>query len=291
MEKTNFDKRLYRFFSYKSNNDDENDLFYRITRNRNLIYDLKTFSGYYSYFQVDINLIQLILIDELRGLDDYEKYQVFKLASIRFVVNANNIKIPQKYFHILKKSDRNEKVVLWEMNNPEPIYSFKTKSALFESQEKIYEILPKLSELSEQSGEKLDFSKVVFLINDDNYKKAINEVKKEKLNNGYKNDVILLEENPSEIKLEIKNNESGYLVIGNYNYKHWRAYDNDKEIPILTANIVQQALRIPAGKHIIRMEYYPEPLYRGIKFSFLGIILMLGQFLFVYKLNKKKLSI
>lgn len=301
IEKNIGNKKLYRVFSNISVSDKkikrvtpsafvdtELKVFNSLLYNKNLNYDLKSFSGVYiSHDKALNNLLHYIQDKPLflsKYASEYEYTQILKINAIKYVIFDSDDKFSEKYFTLIASQSKFG-INLWEVKSPEPIYTFKTKSAVFKSKDGIFELFIKMGKY------KLDFSKVVFLLDDDNYKKAINNVKKEKSNNGYNNDVTLLDENTSGVKLEVKNNESGYVVLANHNYKNWKAYDNDKEIPILTANADQQALRIPPGQHIIRMEYYPEPLYNGIKLSFLGIILMLGQCFFVYKLNRKNKSI
>lgn len=301
IEKNIGNKKLYRVFSNISVSDKKiknvtpsafvntelkqfNSVFY----NKNLDYDLKSFSGVYISHDKALNNILYFIQDKdiflSKYASEYEYTQILKINAIKYVITDESHLFSKKYFTLLSSLPKFG-INLWEVKDAEPIYTFKKESAVFKSKEAMFELFLKTSKYN------IDFSKVVFLLDDNNYKKSTNDVKKEKSNNGYKNDVTLLDENTSGVKLEVKNNESGYVVLANHNYKNWKAYDNDKEIPILTANAEQQALRIPPGQHTIRMEYCPEPLYNGIKLSFLGIILMLGQCFFVYKLNRKNKSI
>lgn len=73
--------------------------------------------------------------------------------------------------------------------------------------------------------------------------------------------------------------------------KGWRAYVDDKEVPVIRTNYVLRGLTIPAGQHNIRFEFKPASYYTGkqvaniiniLIFVVLGIAIYI-----VYKSNRK----
>lgn len=68
-----------------------------------------------------------------------------------------------------------------------------------------------------------------------------------------------------------------------YYPKGWKAYIDEKEVPILKTNYVLRGLQIPAGKHTIKFIFKPEIIAKGEKLGMIGSILfyfvVLGGFL------------
>ncbi len=65
----------------------------------------------------------------------------------------------------------------------------------------------------------------------------------------------------------------------------WKAYIDDQEVPILRANYLLRALKIPAGEHEIRFVFHPKMFYLGDQIALIASILLLsilGYALFVW---------
>jgi len=69
---------------------------------------------------------------------------------------------------------------------------------------------------------------------------------------------------------------NGMLIVTDQNYPGWHAYLDDKAVPILTANYLQRAVRIPAGKHKLEMRYEPVSLYLGGALWALAVVALGG---------------
>ncbi len=70
----------------------------------------------------------------------------------------------------------------------------------------------------------------------------------------------------NDISFVSGNSKPGLAVFSDIYYeKGWKAYVDDKETPIMKADYVLRALKIPAGNHKIRFEFRPESYYNGKK--------------------------
>ena len=72
------------------------------------------------------------------------------------------------------------------------------------------------------------------------------------------------------------NSKDGLAVFSDIYYAGgWKAYVDGKETPIIRANYVLRAIKIPAGNHAITFEFRPQSFYNGRKLALVGSILLL----------------
>ena len=78
-----------------------------------------------------------------------------------------------------------------------------------------------------------------------------------------------------ELSFTSNNSKEGIAVFSDIYYpKGWKAYIDDKETPILRANYVLRALKVPAGTHKIEFRFKPDSFYTGQKVAFVSSILL-----------------
>jgi hypothetical protein len=71
------------------------------------------------------------------------------------------------------------------------------------------------------------------------------------------------------------NSHEGLAVFSDIYYdKGWKAYIDEKEVPIIKANYVLRALKIPAGNHKIAFHFRPETYYRSSNLAMVGSLLI-----------------
>jgi hypothetical protein len=71
------------------------------------------------------------------------------------------------------------------------------------------------------------------------------------------------------------NNNEGLAVFADIYYdKGWKAYIDGKESPIVKANYVLRALKIPAGKHTIEFHFRPDTYYKSNNLAMISSVLM-----------------
>lgn len=99
-------------------------------------------------------------------------------------------------------------------------------------------------------------------------------------------------------KLEYKaaNPQPGLAVFSDIYYPAgWKAYIDNKEVPIIRVNYLLRGLKIPAGTHTIEFRFHPETFFTGQKISgisstILLILLLIGIAFEIYKKSKRSES-
>lgn len=80
-----------------------------------------------------------------------------------------------------------------------------------------------------------------------------------------------------EISFTSNNSQAGLAVFSDIYYnKGWKAYVDEKETPIIRANYVLRAIKVPAGQHKIEFRFKPESFYNGQKVAMVSSILIIG---------------
>ncbi len=78
-----------------------------------------------------------------------------------------------------------------------------------------------------------------------------------------------------ELSFTSTNSKEGIAVFSDIYYpKGWKAYVDDKETPIMRANYVLRAIKVPAGNHKIEFRFKPDSFYTGQKVAFVSSILL-----------------
>jgi hypothetical protein len=78
-----------------------------------------------------------------------------------------------------------------------------------------------------------------------------------------------------DISFSSHNSQEGFAVFSDIYYdKGWKAYVDEKEVPIIRANYVLRALKIPAGDHKIDFRFRPASFYNGKKVAIVSSVLL-----------------
>jgi uncharacterized membrane protein YfhO len=77
---------------------------------------------------------------------------------------------------------------------------------------------------------------------------------------------------PSRIEIEAEAAAPTVLVLAQTFYPSWHATVNGQPAPVLRANHAFQAIPIPAGKSIVRLEYVDWPFRIGAGLSLLTLL-------------------
>ncbi len=79
-----------------------------------------------------------------------------------------------------------------------------------------------------------------------------------------------------ELSFASNNSKDGLAVFSDIYYaKGWKAYVDGKETPIMKADYVLRAIKIPAGAHKIEFQFKPESFYKGKTIAMASSILIL----------------
>ena len=93
--------------------------------------------------------------------------------------------------------------------------------------------------------------------------------------------IAILEHKPNYLKYESNSASDGLAVFSEIYYeKGWKAFVDEKEVPIIRANYVLRALQVPAGKHVIEFRFSPAAYTTGntvtAAFSWIMLLTLLG---------------
>ncbi|MCX7544237.1 YfhO family protein [Marinicella gelatinilytica] len=80
----------------------------------------------------------------------------------------------------------------------------------------------------------------------------------------------LIAHHAQKLTADVNMAQSGWLVHAAAFYPGWRAYVDDKRVPLYAANYTQQGIYLPAGKHRVRFHYQPWSFTIGLLLSLLS---------------------
>jgi len=93
----------------------------------------------------------------------------------------------------------------------------------------------------------------------------------------------------NEITYSSNNSREGLAVFSDIYYKDWHAYVDGKETPIVKADYVLRAVKVPAGQHKIEFRFVSEAYNKGNTIALISSILLIGLCLGAfYPLVKKR---
>lgn len=94
----------------------------------------------------------------------------------------------------------------------------------------------------------------------------------------------------NEISFTSSNSQNGVAVFADIYYpKGWKAYIDGKETPILKANYLLRALKVPAGQHSIVFKFHPQSFYTGDTIAIISsIILLIVVLVALYKVFREQ---
>jgi hypothetical protein len=79
-----------------------------------------------------------------------------------------------------------------------------------------------------------------------------------------------------DISFRSQNSKDGLAVFSDIYYsKGWKAYVDGKETPIMKADYVLRAIKIPAGAHSIEFHFRPDSFYTGKKVALVSSIFVI----------------
>jgi len=84
--------------------------------------------------------------------------------------------------------------------------------------------------------------------------------------------VTIVEEVPERIEFSVESPASGYLVLTDAHAPGWDATVDGAPTPILKADGLFRAVRVPSGRHNVVMSYRPRSVTLGLLLSGLGVV-------------------
>jgi uncharacterized membrane protein YfhO len=83
---------------------------------------------------------------------------------------------------------------------------------------------------------------------------------------------------PTRVELEAQAARDGYLVLGETWAPGWRAWIDGRPAPVLRANVIHRAVKLPSGRHRVEFRYVPTAFRLGLyaTAAALAVLLALG---------------
>ena len=101
--------------------------------------------------------------------------------------------------------------------------------------------------------------------------------------------VKLAEYGLDDISFTSNNSKDGLAVFSDIYYnKGWKAFVDGKETPIMKADYVLRAIKVPAGQHKIEFHFKPESFYKGKTIAMISSLLLVGICIAAFVPVKKK---
>jgi uncharacterized membrane protein YfhO len=88
--------------------------------------------------------------------------------------------------------------------------------------------------------------------------------------------VRVLPGGPNERTIEVDTPRAGWLVVLDSWDRGWKATVRGRETPVRRADFAYRAVRVPAGRSVVEMEYRTPGLRIGIALSVLGLLAALA---------------
>ena len=88
--------------------------------------------------------------------------------------------------------------------------------------------------------------------------------------------IVLVKPDNDELSYLSQTNHRRFAVFSEVYYRRgWRAWIDDKEVPIIRTNYVLRGLSVPPGRHIIRFFFRPLAYYLGRQIQWMATIIFL----------------
>lgn len=97
----------------------------------------------------------------------------------------------------------------------------------------------------------------------------------------------LIKDNGQEMRLRLNCHSSKLLVIADHFYPGWKAELDGRPVEVLKANIVNRAVLIPSGAHVLRIYYFCKPLFAGVVAASISLLIFLLGGLLIFKGGKE----
>jgi hypothetical protein len=78
------------------------------------------------------------------------------------------------------------------------------------------------------------------------------------------------------IRLETATGAAGLLVLSEVYYPAWKAYVDDRPVPLYVADHVLRAVPVPAGKHTVELRYESWSLRVGLAVSLIAYLALIA---------------
>ncbi len=244
-----------------------------LPENFNMVYNIFSAGGYTSLFLRRFSQVENIIWKNTSLTQDGNAFLAPQAIRILSLLNV-------KYIPTLWKLNSD----LLEMKMETEFYPMMPKIKIYENKQ----FMPRVflvSQCKSVSSEKEILSK----LNDPNFDLEKNVIVEEEVSHGSLSiegsNLEIIHYSPQEIRIKVRLNENGFLVLSDTDYPGWEVFINEKEGKILTANYVMRAVALTKGIHEVRFIYKPLSFKRGLMVSFITLSITI---LFIFRPLVKK---
>lgn len=104
--------------------------------------------------------------------------------------------------------------------------------------------------------------------------------------------VKLTEYEANRLAYEVSSEKGGILVFSDIYYPGWTATVSGKDVPVARANYILRAIKVPAGKHKVVMQFDPQTVHTTETIAYIALsvlaLAMIGMIIVTLLINKKK---
>lgn len=100
--------------------------------------------------------------------------------------------------------------------------------------------------------------------------------------------VSWISNNPNESVFHVTDTQPGLIEVNQTYYPGWRAYVDDREVPVLRANYALTAIPVVAGGHIVRLVFDPTSFRIGWMITIAGCLVSIGLVAFSMRQSNRR---
>lgn len=221
-------------------------------------YGIQTLSGYTSMHPLNIPMIAKPYDSGSAFASRYEDYNLLDLQNVKYLITGSDDSLTDSNLELVYDSEvriyKNESVM------PRAFFVFKA--------EKASDTDEAISKLNSPS---FDYRKTVLLEDADNAMLGSNELASRVNGDNYSN-VKIIDYQSDKIKIKVKCDAPGFLVLSDTYYPGWKGYVDEMETDVLRANGAMRAIYVPPGLHLISFKYSPVVYKAGGILTFCGLL-------------------
>jgi hypothetical protein len=229
---------------------------------------IQTLSGYTSMHPLNIPMIAKPYDSGSAFASRYEDYNRLDLQNVKYLITGPGDRLDSPKLELVYDSE----VKIYKNKDVMPRAFFVFKA------EKVSDIDEAILKLNSAS---FDYRKTVLLEDADNATLGANQFAPIVNGDNYSN-VQIIDYQSDQIKIKVKCDAPGYLVLSDTYYPGWKGYVDGIEADVLRANVAMRAVFVPAGVHLISFKYSPVVYKAAGTLTFCGL---LGGLIFVLVLR------
>ncbi|OGH18633.1 MAG: hypothetical protein A3A47_04845 [Candidatus Levybacteria bacterium RIFCSPLOWO2_01_FULL_37_20] len=224
----------------------------------NLLYDIPKSNYNFKFIPVRVRFLHTLIeqnfFDSASNTFSLHALKLFGMNNVKFITAPDNIKINN-----LTDFTKIQNYVIYK--NP----YFKNR-ARFASSYKMFEDIEDIKEYIQTEDYDPEKEELI---------ESSSALRQSNICTACKNVIEWINDKDQKIELKTFSDANQILVLADTYYPGWKAYVDNKETKIFPANIVQRAIIVPKGKHIITFLYDPDSFRWGSIVSLFGYGLVL----------------